>query len=50
MLAGFEASPRLFVNHRDDTLRLNVGDTVHLRVADRHLHAFDAVTGLAIAR
>jgi multiple sugar transport system ATP-binding protein len=45
-----DTNPRLFVNLRDDRLRLRPGETVHLRVADRHLHAFDATTGAAIAR
>jgi multiple sugar transport system ATP-binding protein len=45
-----DANPRLLVNHRDDRLQLRTGDTVHLSVAERHLHAFDLATGAAIAR
>ena len=43
-----DASPRVLVNLRDDVLKLRPGDTVHLHVADRHLHAFDAATGVAL--
>jgi multiple sugar transport system ATP-binding protein len=43
-----DASPRLLVTVRDDRLALRPGDVVHVRVPERHLHAFDAVSGVAI--
>jgi multiple sugar transport system ATP-binding protein len=42
------APPRLIVSLRDDTSAIRPGDVVHVTVAPRHVHVFDAETGLAI--
>jgi multiple sugar transport system ATP-binding protein len=42
--SDMDGTPRILLNLRDENVRLRPGDSVHLRVAARHLHAFDADT------
>jgi len=44
-----DAEPRILINRRDDDMPLRHGDQVYLRADRRHLHAFDGVSGAALA-